>query len=149
MSTPSASSDDRNAWIYWAVAVVVGILLVVGLVTYSGKKNDEQAQAKAQQVTQKLQAAGLPVPKDQDVLVRSLGTDGGNVCDNPGKSLGKALLYDSLSNGASFVGHRPVIVDRRVVAGEALILQTYCPDKLQDFKQKIQDKLKFDDVLKS
>ena len=150
MSTPSASSGDREfAWLYWAVAVVVGLLVIVGLVTYSGKKQDEQAQAKAQQLTQKFQQAGLPVPKDQGVLVGSLGTDGGNVCDNPGNALGKAVLYDSLTNGASFVGRRPVIVDRRIVAGEALILQTYCPDKLQDFKQKIQDKLKFDDVLKS
>ena len=149
MSTPSDMSGDREfAWLYWAAAVVVGILLVVGLVTYSGQKKTEQSQAKAQQLTQKFRAAGLPVPKDQDRLVRSLGTDGGNVCDNPGNALGKAVLYDSLSNGASFVGRRPVIVDRRVVAGEALILQTYCPEKLQDFKDKIQDKLKFDDVLK-
>ena len=149
MSTPSASSGDREfAWLYWAAAVVVGILLVVGLVTYSGKKEDEQAKAKAQQVTQKFQAAGLPVPKDQSILVRSLGTDGGNVCDNPGNALGKAVLYDNLTNGASFVGRRPVIVDRRIIAGQALILQTYCPDKLQDFKQKIQDKIKTDDVLK-
>jgi hypothetical protein len=56
--------------------------------------------------------------------------------------------YDTLSNGASFVWHWPVIVDRRVVVGQALILQTYCPDKLLDFKEKILDKLKFDDVLK-
>jgi len=150
MSTPSASSSDREfAWLYWAAAVVVGILLVVGLVTYSGQKKDAEAQAKAQQVTAKFKAAGLPVPRDQDILVRSLGTDGGNVCDNPGDALGKAVLYDNLTNGASFVGRRPVIVDRRIIAGQALILQTYCPDKLQDFKDNIQDKLKYDDVLKS
>ena len=31
--------------------------------------------------------------------------------------------------------------------GEALILQTYCPDKLQEFQDKIDD-LKTDDTLK-
>ena len=31
--------------------------------------------------------------------------------------------------------------------GEALILQIYCPDKLQEFKDKIED-LKTDDVIK-
>jgi hypothetical protein len=57
--------------------------------------------------------------------------------------------YHTRSNGASFVWHWPVIVDRRVVVGQALTLQTYCPGKLRDyFKEKILDKLKFDDVLK-
>ena len=31
--------------------------------------------------------------------------------------------------------------------GEALILQTYCPDKLQDYQDKIDD-LKYDNTLK-
>jgi hypothetical protein len=84
---------------------------------------------------------------DQDILIRSLGTDGGNVCDNPASALGKATLHDQIANGADFVGRRPVIIDRRVVQGEALILETYCPDKLEDFRDEIDD-LKFDDTLK-
>ena len=52
-----------------------------------------------------------------------------------------------MTNGADFVGRRPVIIDRRILQGEALILQTYCPDKLQDYKDKIDD-LKTDDMLK-
>ena len=71
------------------------------------------------------------MPEDQDILVRSLGTDGGAVCDNPASALGKATLLDQITNGADFVGRRPVIVDRRILRGEALILQTYCPDKLR------------------
>jgi hypothetical protein len=40
-----------------------------------------------------------------------------------------------------------VIIDRDVLLGEALILETYCPDKLEDYREKI-DELKTDDTLK-
>jgi hypothetical protein len=133
--------------IYWVLGGVVVVLSVIGLITYSGEKKDQEAQDKAQQLTQKFAAEGLRVPQDQDIIVRSLGTDGGAVCDNPGSSLGRALLFDQLTNGASQVGRRPVIVDRNVVRGELLILQTYCPDKLSEFRDKFDD-LKFDDVIK-
>jgi hypothetical protein len=133
--------------IYWVLGGVLVVLCVVGLITYSGKKQTREAQDKAQQLTQKFQAAGLRVPQDQDIFVRSLGTDGGAVCDNPASALGKAALVDTLTNGADFVGRRPVIIDRRILKGEALILQTYCPDKLADYKSKIDD-FKTDNVLK-
>jgi hypothetical protein len=142
-----ASGSDDIRWIYWLIGVVVAVLAVIGLITYSGEKKDQQAEQKAEQLTQKFAQAGLPVPQDQDIIIRSLGHDGGNVCDNPGNALGRATLYDQLANGASFVGRRPVIVDRDVVRGEALILQTYCPDKLDEYRDKIAD-LKFDDVIK-
>jgi hypothetical protein len=103
------------------------------------------AQQLAAELTQKLEAAGFTAP-DQDMLVRSLGDDGGAVCDDPGGALRVAILNDQISNGASFVGRRPVIIDNRRVAGEALILETYCPEELQEFRDKFDD-LKFDDTL--
>ena len=133
--------------IYWIIGGVLVVLCVIGLVTYSGNKQTKEAQDKAQQLTQKFQAAGLRVPEDQNVFVRSLGTDGGAVCDNPASALGKAALIDTITNGADFVGRRPVIIDRRILKGEALILQTYCPEKLPDYQSKIDD-LKTDDTLK-
>jgi hypothetical protein len=145
---PEPASTNDHSWIYWTIGAVVIVLTIIGLITYSGKKEDQEAKAKAQQLTQQLQKAGLPVPQDQDIIVRSLGTDGGNVCDNPASALGKAVLYDQITNGADFVGRRPIIIDRKIILGEALILQTYCPDKLKDYRDKIQDKLKFDDTLK-
>jgi hypothetical protein len=78
--------------------------------------------------------------------VRTFGTDGGAVCDNPGESLGKAVLFDQFANGASQVGRRPVIVDRRLLQGQILILETYCPDELEDFREDFDD-LKTDDVI--
>jgi hypothetical protein len=35
-----------------------------------------------------------------------------------------------------------------VLKGEALILQTYCPDKLEEYRSEIEDKLKVDDTIK-
>jgi hypothetical protein len=145
-SRRSPEGDDMRLW-YWIIGAVVVLLAIVGLITYSGKKEDEAAQQKAAQLTVALQRAGLKAPVDQDILVRSLGSDGGAVCDNPANALGRATLFDQLTNGADFVGRRPVIVDSRVLVGEALILQVYCPEHLQAFKDKTQD-LKTDDVLK-
>jgi hypothetical protein len=86
------------------------------------------------------------VPENQDTIVRSLGTDGGAVCANPANALGIAIQNDMLTNGADFVGRRPVIVDRRIVLGEALILETYCPEKLEEYRERI-DELKYDDII--
>jgi hypothetical protein len=139
--------EHDHSWMYWSIGAVVIVLTVIGLITYSGNKDDREAQQKAEQLTQKLEAAGLPVPADQDIITRSLGTDGGAVCDNPATALGKALQNDMLTNGADFVGRRPVIVDLRILKGEALILQTYCPDKLKSYQDRIDD-LKTDDTIK-
>lgn len=142
----SATDDSSFNFIYWIVGGVLIALVVIGLITYAGQKNDEEAQAKAQELTQKFERAGLPVPSDQDRIARSLGTDGGAVCDNPADALGRALFNSQLTNGASFVGQRPIIADRRVLVGEALILETYCPEELQEFRDKLGD-YKVDDTI--
>jgi hypothetical protein len=147
VSGPPAPSDPGMRWIYWVIGGVILILCVIGLITYSSNRATEEAQQKAQELTQKLEAADLRAPADQDVFVRSFGTDGGNVCDNPGNALGRATLFSLFTNGASHVGQRPVIVDRRLIQGQLLIMETYCPDKLEDFREEVED-LEFDDTLK-
>lgn len=151
MSAPDTSrrspdSDNIRLW-YWIIGSFLIVLAIVGLVTYSGKTEDAEAQQKAAQLTQAFQQAGLKVPVNEDVFIRSFGTDGGAVCDNPANALGRATLLDQMTNGASFVGRRPVIVDSRILVGGALILQTYCPEELEQFKQHTDD-LKTDDVVK-
>jgi hypothetical protein len=138
---------DDNRWMYWLIGAVVLVLAVAGVIAWNDNQDDRQAQEKAAQLTQRLEQAGLRVPQDQSIIINSLGDDGGAVCDNPGKGLGKAVLFDTLVNGASFVGRRPVIVDRNILKGEALILQTYCPDELPGFQERF-DELKTDDVVK-
>jgi hypothetical protein len=39
-------------------------------------------------------------------------------------------------------------VDRSILQGELLILQTYCPDKLEPYKDRIEQ-LKTDNVVKA
>jgi hypothetical protein len=129
---------------YWIIGVVVVLLAVIGLFTYNGGTENRQSERLAQDLTAAYQDAGLTAP-DQDLIVRSLGTDGGAVCANPLNALGKAHLLDQLTNGAN-IGRRPVIVDPRILQGELLILQTYCPDEVQQYKDKI-DQLKTDDTI--
>jgi hypothetical protein len=145
--TDGPGPQQDHGWLYWSIGAVLVVLVIIGLITYSGNKDDREAQQKAEQLTQKLEAAGLPVPVDQDIITRTLGTDGGAVCDNPASALGKALQNDMLTNGADFVGRRPVIVDLRILKGEALILETYCPDKLKSYQDRIDD-LKTDNTIK-
>jgi amino acid transporter len=141
------SSRGGHRWIYWLVGAVVVVLLVIGLITFSGEKKNAEAQAKAQQLTQAYQQAGLPVPPSQDTIITALGTDGGAVCENPANALGKAALFDQINNGADFVGRRPIIVDLRIVKGEALILQTYCPEKLPKYEETIAH-LKYEQTIR-
>jgi len=145
--TPADTESRTASRLNWLVAGVVIVLCVIGLITWNSGKNNAEAQQKAQQLTQKFEQAGLRVPQDQDIIVKSLGTDGGAVCDNPANALGKAVQNDMLTNGADFVGRRPVIVDRRLVVGEALILETYCPDKLAQYQDRINE-LKYDNTIK-
>ncbi len=141
-----AKEHDEHRVMYWIIGAVAVVLAIIGLITYSGQKQSQEATAKAQQLTQAFEQAGLTVPADQNIITRSLGTDGGAVCDNPASSLGRALLFDQLYNGADFVGRRPVIADTNALKGELLILNTYCPEKVQQFRDKTQD-LKLDDTI--
>jgi hypothetical protein len=144
---PTQRSDRSNRLMYWVIAGIVVVLVIIGLVAYNSASTNQEAQQKAQQLSQQFQKAGLPVPANLDTITRSLGTDGGAVCDNPANALGKAVLYDLITNGADFVGRRPVIVDKRVLLGEALILEIYCPDKLKPYHDLIL-KLKTADTVK-
>jgi hypothetical protein len=142
---PEAPESHRT--MYLITGAVVVVLCVIGLILYDAAQDNEDAQAKADQLVQEFERAGLPVPSDTDQIVATLGDDGGAVCANPANALGKAVLADQLTNGASFVGRRPVIIDRRFVLGEALILQIYCPEELAPYREKI-DRLKYDTTIK-
>lgn len=143
---PSAAPPSHRT-LYIVVGAVVAALALFGVIAYDTAQDNQAAQDMALQLTQSFEQAGLPVPADQEQIVATLGDDGGAVCANPANALGKALLLDSLANGASFVGRRPVIADSKILLGEALILQIYCPDKLAPYQAKI-DALKTDTTIK-
>jgi hypothetical protein len=133
-------------WLYISIGVVLVALATWGVIAYRGHHASARANAKAEQLNQKFEANGLPTFADTEDIARLLGTDGGAVCDTPGKTLSQALTKFNLANGAGGPGQRPVISDTDVLKGEYLIVQTYCPQKLEDFKDFFKD-LDFDSVV--
>ncbi|MFC7496381.1 MULTISPECIES: hypothetical protein [unclassified Nocardioides] len=138
--------DRHRTWIYWVALGLLVVMAVVALFTFSAARSNAEAQDKADQLIAALEDAGARAPS-QDQIVRVLGDDGGPVCDDPGNALRRATLFAQMMNGAAGPGQRPVIVDRRVVQGELLVIEIYCPDKLEDFQDKIDD-LDFEDVIR-
>lgn len=149
MTTAPAPTPQREGWAQihrWVIIVVIVVLAVVGLITYGFHQHNEQAQAKAQQLTQELQKAGLQAPVSQDTIVDVLGADGGPVCEDPAGALRKALVDQQIVNGAAFVGQRPIIGELRLVDGAVIVLQVYCPDKVDAFRDAL-DNYKLDNVV--
>jgi hypothetical protein len=147
-SAPSPAAE-RQGWAQahrWVIIAVLVVLAVIGLITYGYAQHNQEAEAKAQQLTEELQNAGLRVPATQDTIVNVLGTDGGPVCEDPGAALRKALVDQQLVNGASFVGQRPIIGEVRLLDGAVIVLQVYCPDKVDAFRDAV-DGYKLDGVV--
>lgn len=145
MSTATETQSKRErSTLYIAVAVVIGLLMVIGLIFYRSAEATREAEQKADELIAALEDAGATAP-DRDQIVRVLGDDGGATCADPNDSLSRAILLSQLANGATGPGARPVIADSRVVKGQLLIIEIYCPDELEDFKQFVDD-FKTDDV---
>ncbi|NUP61339.1 MAG: hypothetical protein HOW71_04080 [Nonomuraea sp.] len=144
MTTTRFASEHK--WIYIGAIVVLVALVIVGIIQYETVKTNNEAAKKANQLADAAVAAGFPRP-DTGAVERALGTDGGVVCDDPAGALRTALWKTNISNGAAFVGQRPVIGDTRALQAEAKILEIYCPDKLHKVQDKI-DALKTDDTVR-
>jgi hypothetical protein len=139
--------DDENPkaryLIYGCAIGLAAVLVVVMLATYRGQSKSEAALAKADELNANFEAAGLPT-RDRDVIASVLGSKGGAVCDDPG-DLSRAMLKLTWMNGAAGPGMRPVRVDRVVVQAERVIIETYCPDELDEFDEFV-DSIKFYDT---
>ncbi|RYP86857.1 hypothetical protein EKO23_07735 [Nocardioides guangzhouensis] len=140
-------SARERSWIYVTACVLLGVLVLVGLITFRSAKESNEANAKADELIAALEDAGARTP-DKDQIVRVLGNDGGATCENPNNALGRAVLFTQLANGAAGPGSRPVVADRRMLEGQLLIIQIYCPDELEDFQEFVDD-LKTADVASS
>jgi uncharacterized protein with GYD domain len=141
--TETQSGRERN-WIYITACVLLVVLVVIALFTFSGARETRKAQDKADELIAELEQVGA-TPPSRDQIVRVLGDDGGAICENPDDSLKRAILLGQLSNGSGSVGSRPVLADRRAVQGELLVIKVYCPDELEDFQEFVDD-LETDDV---
>jgi hypothetical protein len=137
--------DDKKSWIYWAAIGLLVVFIVIGLFTFGAARSTAKANEKADQLIAAMVASGARAP-DRDQVVRVLGEDGGAICEDPGNALKRATLNALLTNGAAGPGQRPIIADERVVRFELLVLETYCPDELEDFRDEIED-FDFEDVI--
>jgi hypothetical protein len=145
MTTTMETQTRREcSTLYIVIAVVVGALMIAGLLFYSSAKSTREAEEKADQLIAALEEVGARTPS-RDQIVRVLGDDGGATCADPNEALNRAILLGQLANGAAGPGARPVITDNRVVQGQLLIIQVYCPEELGDFQKFVED-LKTDDV---
>lgn len=146
MSTPAESQSSRErTWIYVTSCVILGVLVLIAILAFSSARESARAGEKADELIAALEDAGAVRTPDRDQIIRVLGDDGGATCESPNDALSRATLLAQLANGATGPGSRPVIVDSRVVQGQLLIIQIYCPDELEDF-QEFADDLKTDDV---
>jgi hypothetical protein len=146
MTTVNTAPETRRRITYVVLGAIFVVMLVAALAVFRSAKSTAEADEKADQLIAALNEAGLPVPT-KDQIVRVLGDDGGAVCADPNSALKRAALYDQLTNGAGGPGLRPVIADRTVVQGELLVIEIYCPEELEEFREFVND-LKFDDVVK-
>ncbi|MEV6107218.1 hypothetical protein AB0M28_21285 [Streptomyces sp. NPDC051940] len=137
---------SEHKWIYIGAIVMLVVIAVIGLIQYESVKTTNEATKKANQLADAAEAAGYPRP-DAAAIARTLGTDGGPVCDDPASALESGLWKVNLSNGATGPGQRPVISDTQVVRAEAKVLEIYCPDKLSKIQDRIDD-LKTDDTVR-
>lgn len=145
MSPTRFASEHR--WIYVGAVVLLVALAVVGVIRYNSVKSTNESAKKADQLADIAVSDGYPRP-DTSVIQRALGTDGGVVCDDPGTALKSALWKINVSNGAAFVGQRPIIGDTAALRAEARILEVYCPDKLSKIQDKLDD-LKTDNTVRN
>ena len=140
MSTETEQQPTRERSIIYIVTVIVLIVLaVIALVTFLSARQEVEAQDKAEQFLSSLEENGIDTSLTAEQVARVLGDDGGGVCANPNEALSKAILFDRLSNGAAGPGQRPILAEDRLLEGQLLIIETYCPDELEEFQQFVDD----------
>lgn len=127
--------------IYWIVAGVMAVLLVVMLTTFRYDRSNQEALTKANELISAFERAGLTAPKDPARVASIFGTDGGNVCGSVGSGVGRGIAKLNLMVGGSFAT-RPVINEAQIGTGLLLIVKTYCPDELPETQQFV-DNLRF------
>jgi hypothetical protein len=138
---------SEHRFIYLGSALLLVALLVAGLIGFGQAGTSVSANDKANRLATQLEAAGYPVP-DHGVIVRTLGTDGGLLCTDPGNTLVVSQAKIALSNGAGGPGQRPVISDDVAINAAELAVSVYCPDQLGAFK-KAYGNLKYADTVDS
>ncbi|KAF0847976.1 hypothetical protein [Nocardia caishijiensis] len=133
-------------WIYITAAVLLVVFAVIAVLTFDEIHQNNEANAKAEQLHSNLLAAGLPAP-EPDVIASALGDNGGSVCQDPDAAHIKAKYQAALTNGAAGPGQRPVIGSREAAEAVGQAIAVYCPEHLADYRAHL-DSLNLDDTTK-
>ena len=135
----------RERTIYWIVGGGLGVLLIVMLVGWNYDRQNDEADAKAQELIAAYEQAGLRAP-DQDQIARTLGDDGGQVCETADSELVQGYWKLRLMVGGEFY-FRAVRLDGRIRQGLSLVVDVYCPEKRPDIEDFFEE-WDFDDVVR-
>ena len=135
----------RERTIYWIVGGAFAVLLVVMLVGWNYDRQNAEADAKAQELIAAYEEAGLRAP-DADQIARTLGDDGGQVCETADSELVQGYWKLRLAVGGEFY-QRATRLDPRVREGLSLVVDVYCPEKRPDIEDFFED-WDFDDVVR-
>jgi hypothetical protein len=121
-------------------ALVAGLVLAATLVAAgcSSQSDAEQAteQQKAAELVAATQAAGIAPRLTTDVAESLYGTDASTMCDVFDGGLSTSAENVILGNPAQ--GRRTTVTDDAVVYGR-LVVQTYCPEVLDDYEEAVAD----------
>jgi hypothetical protein len=131
--------------IYWIVGGILGVLLIAMLVGWNYDRQNDEADAKAAELIAAFEGAGLTAP-DQDQIARTLGDDGGQVCDTADSELVQGYWKLRLMVGGEFYT-RAVRLDGRIREGLSLVVDVYCPEKRPDIEDLFED-WDFDDTIR-
>ena len=135
----------RERTIYWIVGGILGVLLIAMLVGWNYDRQNDEADAKAQELIAAFEGAGLTAP-DQDQIARTLGDDGGQVCETADSELMQGYWKLRLMVGGEFYT-RAVRLDGRIREGLSLVVDVYCPEKRPDIEDLFED-WDFDDTVR-
>jgi hypothetical protein len=135
----------RERTIYWIVGGALGVLLIVMLVAWNYDRQNDEADAKAQELIAAYEAAGLTAP-DQDQIARVLGDDGGQVCETADSELVQGYWKLRLMVGGEFY-QRATSLPETIREGLSLVVDVYCPEKRPDIEDFFED-WDFDDVVR-
>lgn len=133
--------ETEHRLIYGIAGLAVVGLLVWGIVAFRHQEDSAAARTKADELVALYQQHGLPTPEDTDQLTATLGTDGGQLCATATDDYAQSLYKLTTALNVGSVGGRQVVLDRDVVEGGALIVEVYCPDKLTDYREFIDEDL--------
>jgi len=126
-------TKNRTMW-GRALVATASLALLVMACSPGGVSTDEadsdQAQQLAQQLATAVSDAGYS-PPPEGTITALYGEDGGVSCAQAG-GLGQILGLAGFGN-PSYGGRR--ILDPKVKAYDEAVINTYCPDKLEDYQE--------------